>query len=141
MEVRQILKTWRIFAATVVAELMGGLIVRSGFYQIITTLTYATSIAIDASLGNAFVVSITDGVAFAIAAPTNPPATGYAQVITITFRNTSGGAAGAGTFNAIYKMVSNTLAVIATGTSRTYAFQWNGTNWVQLWQTAADVAN
>jgi len=104
-------------------------------------IPYGVAFAPDASKGNEHVVTITDGVAFAINAPTNPPAAGLSQRLSITFVNASGGAAGAGTFDAIYKMASNTLVAIATGKNRTYEFQWNGTSWIEVFQTAADIAN
>lgn len=151
MNLKALIKTFR--AATNIVEWMGGAIFNGsvtatgGFTAsagrivgVLTTLTYGVSIAIDASLGNDFVVTITDGVAFAIAAPTNPPASGD-QVINITFRNASGGAHGAGTFNAIYKTAAAGFVAIGNGNSRTYTFRWNGTNWVEWYRSAADVAN
>jgi hypothetical protein len=140
MKLGTILKTWRIAGSTLLAELQGGLAVNGVTAGILTTLTYGAAIAIDASLGDHFVVSVTDAVAFAFGAPTNPPPTGKEQVIYITVRNTSGGAHGAGTWNAIFKTAGNVTAT-ATGFSRTYAFRWNGTNWVEIFRTAADVAN
>lgn len=140
MRVADLFKTWRVNGSTVLAQLFGGLAVAGPSCGILTTLTYGASIAIDASLGNDFVVSVTDAVAFAFAAPTNTPPSGMDQIITITIRNTSGGAHGAGTFNAVFKTSGNVPA-IATGNSRTIAFRWNGTNWVELYRTAADVAN
>lgn len=98
---------------------------------------YGPAITINAALGNVFRIVITDGVAFAIGAPTNPTS---GQEISLNFVNSSGGAAGAGTFNAIYKMASNTLAVIANGSNRTVTFFYNGTNWIQKLYTA-DVPN
>ena len=144
MIVDQIIKYYN--AATRNITLFGGLtlngpLVGSGAASgPLAVIVYGVSFAPNAAAGNYQVVTITDGVAFAIAAPTNPPATG-AMRLSITFRNASGGAAGAGTFNVIYKMTSNTLAVIANGFSRTYEFQWNGVNWVEVFETAADVAN
>lgn len=159
MRVRDIIKTWRVTAGVLIAELTGGLIVNGDLSatgsitgsgassqgtrltEPLTTLTYGPSIAVDASLGNLFVVTITDAVAFVTAAPTNPPAGSAAQVITITYRNASGGAHGAGTFNAVFKTVATPFPAIANGFSRSITFRWNGTNWVELYRTAADVAN
>ena len=101
---------------------------------------YGPSIAIDASVGNAFVVSVTDAVAFAFAAPTFPPDTTFGQLLYITIRNTSGGAHGAGTWNAIFKTTGNVPAIADTK-NRTFVFQWNGTNWVEIVAPAADVSN
>lgn len=105
------------------------------------TVTYSATPTIDASLGNLFVMTITDGVAFVFAAPTNPPGATDAQEITLTARNTSGGAHGAGTWNAVFKTQATVFPAIANGQSRSIRFRWNGTNWVELWRSAADIAN
>lgn len=136
----KLVKEWLLVGSKVVGRLIGGLLTSGPVGSVITTLTYGPSIAVDASLGNQFVVTVTDAVAFAIAAPTNTVPTGFGQQITITIRNASGGAHGAGTFNAVFK-TSGAVPAIATGFSRSFSFRWNGTNWVELWRTAADVAN
>jgi hypothetical protein len=159
MRLSRIFKTWRVTAGVVIAELFGGLIVNGDLSatgsitgtgasshgtrltEPLTTLVYGPSIAIDASLANLFVVTITDAVAFVTAAPTNPPAGSASQVITITYRNASGGAHGAGTWNAIFKTQATVFSAIANGFSRSMSFRWNGTNWVELVRTAADIAN
>lgn len=150
MNLKALIKTYR--AATNVVEWMGGaifngILTATGVFtqtlarlEPLVTLTYGPSIAIDASLGNLFVVTITDAVAFVTAAPTNPPASG-SQTITITYRNASGGAHGAGTFNAVFKTVAAPFPAIANGNSRSVQFRWNGTNWVETFRSAADVAN
>lgn len=140
MKLGTLLRTWRTVGGTIFLEFFGGLLVNGAQGGILTTLTYGPAIALNASLGNEFVFSITDAVAFVVSNPTNPPPTGKDQVILITYRNISGGAHGAGTFGALY-LVSAALAAVATGFSRTIAFRWNGTNWVEVWRTAADVAN
>jgi hypothetical protein len=134
------LKTWRINGSRFLAEVFGGWLTTGASADPLVSLTYGPSIAVDASLGNAFVCDITNNVAFTIQAPTNPPPTGSSQVITLTFRNVSGAAHGAGTFGAGYK-TSAAFPAIANGFSRTFCFRWNGTNWVEQWRTAADVAN
>lgn len=141
MRLSDIVKTWRINGSAFLTELFGGLLTTKANCSVLTALTYGPSIAIDASLGNDFVVTITDNVAFAVAAPTNTPPSGFCQDISITFRNASGGAHGAGTFNAVFKTQATAFPAIATGQSRTVFFRWNGTNWVELVRTAADVAN
>lgn len=108
--------------------------------ELLTTVAYGPAPAINAALGNLFVVTVTDAVAFAVAAPTNPPAAGLSQVIVLTIRNGSGGAHGAGTWDAVFKTSGNVPAIADTK-SRSFCFRWDGTNWVELWQTAADVAN
>jgi len=141
MIVKRLLKTWRVLAATSLAELFGGLVLNGPSGSPITTVTYSTTPTINASLGNMFVMTITDAVAFVFAAPTNTLPVTIGQEITIICRNTSGGAHGAGTFNAVFKTVAAPFPAIATGQNRTIGFRWNGTNWVETFRSAADVAN
>lgn len=142
MELQQVIREWSIFGGSrSLIQLFGGLTTRAALRQLLpTALVYGPSIAVDASAGNQFVVTVTDGVAFAFANPTFPPGTTFGQQITITIRNASGGALGAGTFGTAYK-VSGNVAATTTGNSRTIAFVWNGTNWIEIFRTAADVAN
>ena len=63
MTVAQLLKTVRVNGSRLLVELFGGLMSNGANVSVATTLTYGVSIAIDASLGNSFVVSITDAVA------------------------------------------------------------------------------
>ncbi len=138
---RKLLKSWRIVAGVPMPEFFGGLLARGPFNNILNTITYSAAPTPDASLGNFFVVTITDAVAFVVGAPTNPPSTGFSQCIAITFKNASGGAHGAGTWNAVYKTQATVFPAIATGFSRTVWFRWDGTNWVEVSRSAADVAN
>jgi len=140
MQLSQILKTFRV-NSSLLAEFFCGIVAGAASYGPLTTLVYGPIIAINAALANSFVVTITDGVAFAIAAPTNMPPAGQGQRIAITFRNASGGAHGAGTFNAIFKMNTNTLATIANGQNRTYEFESNGTNWILVAVPGTDIPN
>lgn len=164
MRLGDILKTWRVTAGTVIAELFGGLIVNGDLTvtgaqsftgalavadvdrseretEPLVTTTYSATPTFDLSLGNQFVVTITDNVAFVMAVPTNPPTAGVEMVWEVTFRNASGGAHGAGTWNAIFKTQATVFPAIANGFSRTVRFRWNGTNHVELMRSAADVAN
>lgn len=102
----------------------------------VADVTYSTSITPDASLGHVFNITVTDGVAFAINAPTTPV---KGQRITIRIKNTSGGAVGTITWNAVFKMPTWTSP--ATGFSRAATFDYDGTNWVEASRNAADVAN
>ena len=140
MQLSQIIRTWRVFAGQMVLDLFGGLFIDTAYVGQTSTIVYSAAPVPNAALANNFVVTITDNVAFIVGAPLNPPPAGFAQTIWITFRNTSGGAHGAGTWNAIYK-VSGNLAAIATANNRTIAFTWNGTNWIETFRSAADVAN
>jgi hypothetical protein len=141
MELKKLVRSWQLIGGNVYAQLTGGLFFAAAKRGILSTVTYSATPTLDASLANDFVVTITDGVAFVVAVPLNPPATGLSQDISITFRNASGGAHGAGTWNAVFKTQATVFAAIANGFSRTIFFRWNGTNWVELVRTAADVAN
>jgi len=97
---------------------------------------YGATITVDAASGDSFVITATNGTAFTIAAPANPT---NGQVATFTIRNASGGALGAITWNAVFKMPAFTSP--ANGNSRSVTFHFDGTNWVQRYQSAADVPN
>ena len=141
MQFSQWLKTWRVFGANLLAEWVGGVMQNGPTFEPLTTLVYGPATIIpNMALGNLFVVTVTDAVAFAIGAPINPPPTGKSALLYITIRNASGGATGAGTWNAVYK-VTGAVPAIATGFSRTFTFRWDGTNWVQLEVPATDVPN
>lgn len=103
------------------------------FTRVVTT--YGTTIAIDASLGNEFVTTPTDGVAFQLNNPSNATA---GQRITIRVRNTFG-VLGALTFGTLYKAAAWTQP--ANGFSRAIDFQYDGTNWIEVSRTPADVPN
>ena len=96
--------------------------------------TYGTSIAIDASLGNEFDITVTDGTAFTIANPTSPL---DGQRITITLRNTSGGAMGTVTWDTLYKL--SAWISPATSYSRSIDFKYNGAAWIETSRTTADI--
>jgi hypothetical protein len=99
-------------------------------------LTYSASIDIDASQGTEFVITATNNTNFTINAPTNPT-TG--QRITVRIKNTSGGALGTVTWNAVFKLAAWTSP--ATANSRAIDFSYDGTNWLEAVRTAADVPN
>jgi hypothetical protein len=99
-------------------------------------VAYSASMTIDASLGNEFDITASNGTAFTINAPTNPF---DGARITITIRNTSGGALGVITWNAVFKMSAWTSP--STAFSRSIDFRYDGTNWTQIGQTGVDVPN
>lgn len=107
-----------------------------GFAEKRTSPTYGASVAINAALANFFSITATNGTAFTVANPTNA-ATG--QRLTLTVRNTSGGALGVVTWDTLYKLSAWTSP--ANGFSRTIEFVYDGTNWVQLFQGTVDVPN
>jgi hypothetical protein len=155
MRLADVFKTWRQSAGVIFGELWGGLILNgdlqfnsggivnpavSGAFREegAAVLVYGPAIATNAALGNLFLITITDNVAFTISSPTNPPAAGQSQRIVYLVSNTSGGAHGAGTWDAAFKALA--FPAIATANNRSFAFNWNGANWVQE-TAAADVAN
>lgn len=99
-------------------------------------VTYSAAMTIDASTGNSFDITATNAVAFTINAPTFPT---DGQLMTIRIRNTSGGALGGATFNAVFKLSAWTQP--ANGFNRTIDFEYNGANWMQKAQTGADITN
>jgi len=108
----------------------------------LVTLTYAAVMAVNVALGNLFVVTPTDGVAFAFSVPTNPPTATVVQRIQVQIVNTFGvlGAAtftgGAGGFR-----IGAAWVQPANGFNRTIEFEWSGSVWREANRTAADVAN
>lgn len=61
------------------------------------------------------------------------------QQITLHINNTSGGAMGAITWNAVFKMSAWTNP--ANGQNRSITFEYNGSSWKQISQTGADIPN
>lgn len=101
--------------------------------------TYSASITLDLKLGNHHTITITNGTAFTINAPTGPYFDGMEAVITLI--NSSGGAHGAITFNTVWK-TAGALAAIANGSNKTVTFRFSGTtNFYEVSRSAADVAN
>lgn len=81
-------------------------------------------------------VSASNNSNFTINAPTDPR---EGKELVVTIRNTSGGALGTLSFNAVFK-VGASWTQPATGTSRSIQFLYDGTNWIETGRTAADVA-
>ena len=100
-------------------------------------ITYSASMTPNQRNGASHTITATNGTAFTINAPTNSV---DGDIVTIIIRNTSGGALGVATFNASYKLGA-AWTQPANGNSRTIQFLYNGTNWVEISRTAADVAN
>lgn len=100
------------------------------------TLAYGGTISTDASRGNNFIITITNASSHTISAPTNPIS---GQVINYTLRNASGGAAGTASWNAVFKLAAWTQA--ANGFSRSITFRYDGTNWIEISRTTADIPN
>ena len=92
---------------------------------------------IDCSAGITFLIQVTSATAFAISNPTNVEAAG--QLLTICLKNTSGGAMGTVTWGSGYKMALWTNP--ANGFSRSISFFYDGTNWIEMSRTTADIPN
>ena len=99
-------------------------------------LTYSASMTPDALLADSFTITATNASAFTINAPSNAA---DGRRLKFTIRNTSGGALGAVTWNAVFKLAAWTSP--ATGFSRSIEFEYDGTNWIQIAQTGVDVPN
>lgn len=93
------------------------------------------TVTIDAALGNLHNIGVTTATAFTIAAPANPA---DGQRITIKIANSSGGAMGVITWNAVFKMAAWTNP--AAGFERAIDFWYDGLNWRQCGATV-DVPN
>ncbi len=107
----------------------------SGTAKVEVTTSFAT-VNIVANSGDTFIVPASTAAAFTINAPTSPT-TG--QQITVVVRNTSGGALGAATWNAIYKM--SAWVNPANANSRSITFRYDNTSWIEMSRTPADVPN
>lgn len=115
----------------------GVVIDSTGVLSTIQSPAWGAAIAIDASAGLDLRITATSNVAYTIGAPTNP-VTG--EVMDLQIRNASGGALGAATFNAVFKLGA-AWTNPANGFSRSIQFRFDGTNWVERYRSAADVAN
>lgn len=99
-------------------------------------IPYSASMAVENTY-QAFTITATNSTAFTITNPLYPTYDG--ETITFTIRNTSGGALGTATWGALYKLAS--WVQPATGFSRSITFLCNGTNFIELSRTTADVPN
>jgi hypothetical protein len=108
-----------------------------GGAQISGSITYSASMTPDLFVANNSIITATNGTAFTINAPLNPF---HSQISTYTIRNTAGGALGAATWNAAFKLGA-AWTQPANGFSRSVGFRYDGTNYIELWRSAADVAN
>ena len=99
-------------------------------------LVYSATIAVEAHQATGYVIAPTDAVAFTISSPLYG-VTG--QRITIRVLNQSGAAIGAVTWGTAFKLSAWTQP--ANGFSRSITYEFNGTNWIEVSRTPADVPN
>ena len=100
--------------------------------------TYGTTVTPNALSGDWQTITVTDTVAFTIAAPSNPPDSSHSQSLTIEILNSSGGVMGAITWNAAFVMPGGAFTNPASTKKRFIRFEWNGSKWVELSRAAAD---
>jgi hypothetical protein len=97
---------------------------------------FGSTIATNAVRFNSFVVNATGTGAFTLSAPIG----GYSgKRITFTIKNTSGTSLGTATWDSVFKLA--TWVQPGNGASRSITFEYNGTNWVEINRTSADVPN
>lgn len=108
-----------------------------GVVNAVVNPTFGAAITVATSLGLWQRVTANAATASVLGAP-DVARTG--ALLVVTYRNASGGVMGAVTFNAIYK-IGGVFTVPANGTSRTIQFMFDGTNWVEVDRSAADVTN
>jgi hypothetical protein len=99
---------------------------------------YSASIAINAALGNVFTITATNGTAFTVANPTNAS---DGRTLTVTIRNTSGGALGVVTWDTQYKLAAWTSPANGFSRSITFIFDNALTVWREQTRTTVDVPN
>ena len=111
------------------------------------TVTYSASMTPTFTLGTRLstaTMTATNNTAFTVNVPSETlnryVKPGVGAQMTLVIRNTSGGALGVATWAAGYKMGA-AWTQPANAFSRSIQFQYNGTNWVEVSRSAADVAN
>lgn len=101
-----------------------------------TTLAYGATVATNAIRKGPFRITATNGTAYTISTPTNPV---YGNTITYDILNSSGGAMGVVTWGAAFKLDATGFVNPANGKRKTISFYYDGTNWVQVGPTSADI--
>jgi len=121
-------------------ESAGGIATSRGSWGGITvrrrTVAFSASITIDATGSEQYDITPTSSADFTIKAPVNPV---IDKTITITVRNTLGGALGRTVWDGIFKMSPWTNP--ANGYNRSVILRFDGTHWLQIMQGGVDVPN
>lgn len=97
---------------------------------------FAVSITFDVTGSEQFDLAAMSSADFSINAPVNPVVD---KTITITVRNSSGGPLGKTLWNSVFKMSEWTNP--ANGHNRSLGLRYDGSHWVQIYQTGSDVPN
>lgn len=100
--------------------------------------TYSASITPNAYNGNWQRITVTDGNAFTINAPINPPNSSHNQELTIEIVNSSGGVMGVITWDGAFVFAGVTWANPASTKKRFARFEWNGAAWICTGFSTAD---
>jgi hypothetical protein len=101
------------------------------------TIPYSASMTPDATAGNIQEITANNAIAFTIKAPTGLI---NGQKFTLVIKNSSGGAMGAATFNAIYHN-AGAFTNPGNGNNRSITYYYNNSVLYETGRTAADVAN
>lgn len=99
---------------------------------------YGTTVSIDASAGEWQTITVTNGTAFTISAPTNAPSSARTQTLAIEVLNSSGGAMGVITWNGAFIFATGAWTNPANTKRRYVAFRWNGSAWIAGALASAD---
>lgn len=110
--------------------------IQVGAFGPVGALAYSASITPDVASTSSLSLTPTNGTAFAINAPLHLVS---GQRVLFTIRNTTGGALGAVTWNAIYHLAAWTSP--ATGNSRSIEFVYDGVRLTEVNRTANDIPN
>lgn len=101
----------------------------------IASKNYVANNLVPTAMADVFIFNFTGASAVVIAAPSDA----FNRIITITIKNTSVGALGALNWDPIYKL--SFWVQPAAGYNRSITFYYNGTSWIELSRTPADVPN
>lgn len=101
----------------------------------VTDIAYSASMTPGAHIAIRQRINVNNATAMTINAPTNP---NDGMELTFDIKNTSGGAMGLITWNAIY-LLAGAFTNPATSKRRTIKFYYDGTNWIETARAAADI--
>jgi len=128
--------------AHVVRSAAGALKVLNVKRAVKLSATYGATVTPDASAGEWQIITVTNGTAFTIANPTNPPSSTETQDLTLEISNQSGGAMGAITWGSAYVPLSAGQPINYTNPAstkkRSVFLRWSGAQWVVINSNSVD---